>query len=324
VGARWSNGAVSLTVSVQASPRDRASWLALAAEVESAGLDGLYVGDHPGVSPDPFVALAAAAAVTARVRLGTCVLNAGVWEPMALANAVATLDLVSHGRAVLGIGAGHTPQEWTARGRSFPPPVERVARMVELVEATAALLGSGEPVSCRGDHVTLDGATLADPRPVQDHVPLMVGGNGTRVLRFAAQRADIVGITGLGRTLEDGHRHEVDWSPATIGRTVEMVHAAAESAGREPLLEALVQHVEITDDASAAARRLLAHVPGASEADLLGAPFVWIGTIDEVRERLQQHESSLGIGRYVVRPAALPHVRAVLGDPPEPASSPSR
>lgn len=80
------------------------------------------------MTADPFVALAAAAAVTERIRLGTCVLNAGVWEPIPLATAVATVDLISQGRAVLGVGAGHTPQEWTARGVPFPGARDRVAR----------------------------------------------------------------------------------------------------------------------------------------------------------------------------------------------------
>ncbi|MDP1807252.1 MAG: LLM class flavin-dependent oxidoreductase, partial [Acidimicrobiales bacterium] len=125
-----------LRVSVQASPRDRASWLALAVDVEAAGFAGLYVSDHPGSGPAPFVALAAAAAVTERIQLGTCVLNAGVWEPMRLATEVATLDVVSGGRAVLGVGAGHTPSEWTSTGRPYPLAAERVDRMEELVTLT--------------------------------------------------------------------------------------------------------------------------------------------------------------------------------------------
>ena len=302
-------------MSVQAGPRDRGSWLALAADVESAGFEGLYVGDHPGVAPDPFVSLAAAASVTERIRLGTCVLNAGMWEPVVLANAVATLDVVSHGRARLGVGAGHTPKEWAARGRPFPSPGARVGRMVELVEATRALLDSGEPVSYRGSYFTLDGAAMTDPRPVQARVPLMVGGNGARVLRFAAQHAEIVGITGLGRTLEDGHRHEVNWSPSAIDRIVDVVRSTAERTGHDAQLEALVQHVEITDDASGVAARLVTHVPGASVADLLSAPFVWVGTIEEIREKLRQHESRLGLRRYVVRPPAIPHVREILEEP---------
>jgi len=227
LGRTWWNGFVSVRVSVQASPRDQSSWLALVAEVERSGFDGLYVSDHPGSGPAPFVALAAAAAVTERIQLGTCVLNAGVWDPIALAGEVATLDVVSGGRAVLGVGAGHTPQEWIARGRPFPTPGERVDRMMELVGATQALL-RGESVSQQGGHFTLVDATLAHPQPVGDRVPLMVGGNGTRVLRFAAQHAEIVGVTGLARTLPDGHRHEVDWSRSGLARIVETVRSAAE------------------------------------------------------------------------------------------------
>ena len=111
---------MSVRVSVQAGPSNRSSWLELARSVEDGGYHALYAADHPGTSPSPFVALAAAAAVTERIELGTCVVNAGLWEPLALANAVSTLDLVSDGRAIVGVGAGHTPQEWTSSGRSFP------------------------------------------------------------------------------------------------------------------------------------------------------------------------------------------------------------
>lgn len=100
---------VSLRISVQATPESARSWTELARTVESAGFDGLYVADHLGSSCSPFVALAAAATVTRRIRLGTCVINAGAWEPVALASEVATLDLLSGGRCRLGIGAGHTP-----------------------------------------------------------------------------------------------------------------------------------------------------------------------------------------------------------------------
>jgi hypothetical protein len=86
--------------------------------------------------------------------------------------------------------------------------------------------------------------------------------------------ADVVGVTGLGRTLADGHRHEVDWSPSGLRRIIEILRSAVDAAGFRPQLEALVQHVEVTDDASAAAARLTAHVPGASVDDLLSAPFV--------------------------------------------------
>jgi alkanesulfonate monooxygenase SsuD/methylene tetrahydromethanopterin reductase-like flavin-dependent oxidoreductase (luciferase family) len=86
-------------VSVQAQPRDAASWGALARRAETAGYDALLAADHPGVVASPFVALAAAAGVTERLGLGTYVANAGIREPLLLASDVATLDVVSGGRA---------------------------------------------------------------------------------------------------------------------------------------------------------------------------------------------------------------------------------
>lgn len=300
-----------MRVSVQGQPKDRAAWLALAREVERSGFEALYVGDHPGSVAAPFVALSAAAAVTDRIRVGTCVANAGLWEPVSLANEIATLDVVSGGRAVLGVGAGHTPSEWTSTGQSFPSTGERVDRMIELVDAVRALL-AGDTVSRRGTHFTLVDAALPNPRPVQDPIPLLIGGNGARVLRYGAQTADRVGITGLGRTLADGHLHEVDWSAAGVERIFDILHVATEKAGRSPEIEVLVQHVQITDDAEAAAVALLPHVPGASVEDLLCAPFVWIGTATEIAARLDALQRDRGVSCYTVREHAISDVTRIL------------
>jgi probable F420-dependent oxidoreductase len=302
---------MTVRVSVQSSPTDRESWLRFVAEVEVAGFDGLYVADHPGSGPAPFVALAAAAGVTERIRLGTCVLNAGMWDPMRVASEIATLDVVSGGRAVLGVGAGHTPSEWTAIGQPFPSPADRVARMMELVTTTKALL-AGDPVSHRGEFFTLIDAALQNPRSAQDPIPVLIGGNGTKLLRFAAQHAEIVGVTGLGRTLADGHRHTVDWSPTGLRRIADIIGSARTSTGRRPQIDALVQHVEITSDATAAAERLMKHVPGASVDDLLAAPFVWLGTVEEISDKLRDHAATLSIERYTVRSPAVADVRQIL------------
>jgi len=302
---------MGIQMSVQAAPKDRASWLELARAVEDSGFHALYAADHPGSSPSPFVALAAAAAVTGRIELGTCVVNAGLWEPLALASAVATLDLVSGGRAVLGVGAGHTTQEWTSTGRSFPSPNDRVSRMIELVETTTQLLAGGA-TSYAGEHFTLTDAVLDDPTPVRNPIPLLVGGNGRRVLRFAGRRADIVGITGLGRTLPDGHRHEVDWSREAVEAIIQTIRSDGDRSHGGAEIEALVQAVVVTDDAAAAAQELTELVPGASIDDLLGAPFVWIGTVDEIAAMLHETEKALGISRYVIRPPAMTDARLII------------
>ena len=177
-----------VTFSLQALPTTATEWLDLARRAEEIGFESFYVADHPGKCASPFVALAAAAAVTDRIRLGSYVSNAGVREPVLLASDVATLDVVSGGRAVLGIGAGHTPAEWEAVGRTRPGVRGRVDHCIEVAERTRAF--------------------LADETTVQERVPLLFGGGNSRLLRWAAASADLIGLSGLGRTLPDGHMHE--------------------------------------------------------------------------------------------------------------------
>jgi alkanesulfonate monooxygenase SsuD/methylene tetrahydromethanopterin reductase-like flavin-dependent oxidoreductase (luciferase family) len=94
------------TFSLQVVPEDAVEWLDTARRAEAMGFQALTTADHPGSCASPFVALAAAAAVTSRIKLGSYVVNAGIREPMLLAADVATLDVLSGGRAVLGSAPG--------------------------------------------------------------------------------------------------------------------------------------------------------------------------------------------------------------------------
>jgi probable F420-dependent oxidoreductase len=288
---------------------DGRGWTALARRVESLGFDGLYVADHPGVTASPFAALAAAGSVTSTLRLGTYVLNTGMRDPVALASSAATVDALSNGRLVLGLGAGHTPAEWTMSGLPFPRPGARIERLAETIEVVTRLL-AGEVVTFDGEHLHLDEAFLLAPRPVQGRVPLLVGGNGTRLLELAGERADIVSLTGLGRTLEDGHHHHADWSPRSISERVELVCGAARD--RAVVLDALVQHVEITNERQAAARRLAGFVPGLRPQDVLAAPYALVGTPEELVDELFDHHRRWGIASYVVRAEAIDAVAPLI------------
>jgi len=300
-----------IRVSLQGQLKGTQRWLELARTADAGGFDTLYVADHPGTSAAPFVALAAAATVTDRIRLGTCVVNAGRWEPLALAAEVATLDVLSGGRSVLGLGAGHTPAEWSMAELEIPRPAARIARLKEIVEVVQALL-AGDEVSRSGTHVRLKGAILNVPRPIQDPIPLMVGGNGPSLLRLAAGCADIVGVTGLGKTLADGHSHEANWSFDALDATFDVVRLASGLARRSPSIEVLVQHVEFTEDAEARAVEIANAIPGASGSDVLTSPFVWIGTPEEIALQLHEFEERWGVTRYVVREAALTQATEIL------------
>lgn len=289
-----------LQAGLDAEPR---AWLELARKAQDAGFETLYVADHPGVTASPFAALAAAAGVTSTLKLGTYVLNTGIRDPLSIASDAATVDVISNGRVVLGMGAGHTPAEWAMTGCDYPSAGARVGRLAETAEVVKQLL-AGEVVTHHGPHVQVDDAYLLTPRPVQAAIPLLIGGNGERVARLGGRIADIVSLTGTGRTLADGHRHEVDWSDAGISARVEMVRATAPPSADQserPVLDALVQHLAITDDRAAAAEQVATVVPGASAADVLSSPYVLLGTLDELANEIAQHYERWGFTSYVVR-----------------------
>ena len=291
--------------SLQVSPGDAAEWRETARRAEAAGFDSLTVADHPGTCVSPFVALAAAAAVTETIRLGSYVVNAGVREPMLLAVDVATLDLVSGGRAVLGLGAGHTPAEWAAVGRVRPDVAGRVARCIAVAEATTRLL-AGQKVTMDGAAVRLREALLEKPRPVREKIPLLIGTANSALLRWAGEHADVVGLSGLGRTLPDGHSHEARWRLDQVDAQV----ALARDAGATTL-EALVQLVEVTGDAEAVhaehAERL-----GMSVADFGQVPFALVGTEEEIVAAIRRNRERWGITRYAVRKSALDSLGPIL------------
>ncbi|RQW86692.1 LLM class flavin-dependent oxidoreductase [Micromonospora globispora] len=297
-------------LSVQAQPTDAVSWLDLARRVEAAGFDALLAADHPGACASPFVALATAAAVTSTLGLGSYVSNAGVREPILLATDVATLDVVSGGRARLGLGAGHTPAEWRAVGRERPDVTARVRRCVAVAEAVRDLL-AGQEITVDTAELIVRSATLAEPRPVQARVPLTIGTANSTLLRWAGAHADVVGLTGFGRTLADGHRHDVRWRADQI--EAQLAHVAAGAAGRTepPALEALVQQVAVTDDAEAVGGETAARI-GLTVAELLATPFVLIGTADEIITAVAEHRRRWGITRFVVRKDAVDQLGPLL------------
>lgn len=299
-----------IQVSLQASPRDAASWTGLARRCEGDGFRALLVSDHPGSGPSPLVALAAAAPVTSTLRLGSHVLNAGVRDPLLIAADVATLDVVSGGRAEVGLGAGHTPAEWEMTGSRRPEATQRVDRLMAVAAAVRTLLDGG---SVAADEVgALRDVVLSAPHPVQDRVPLLVGGNNPGLLAWAGEHADAVGLSGLGATLADGHSHTVSWSAARTDQSVGAVRSGAVRSGRDvPPLEALVQEVSLTGDRRGAVEGMAAE-SGVPVEDLLAVPYVWVGRAREIAEQLEAARERWGICRWVVREGALDAARDVI------------
>jgi probable F420-dependent oxidoreductase len=299
-----------VVVSVQAEPADLGSWLALARRLESGGFSALLMGDHPGSGVSPWPALGCAAAVTTTLKLGTYVVQAGVREPMHVAADAASLEVLAPGRVVLGVGAGHTPREWDDIGQHRPAPGDRAGRLAEFADALAALL-NGETVTRQGRYLSLHGSRL-EGLPAAGRVRLVVGGGHPAVLRAAARHADVVALNGLGRTLPDGHHHQVRWSGADLRRQLQLVCEEPELAGTAPAIEALVQTVTITGDRAASIREISDRIPGASPADIARTPFLLIGSYEQMAAQLLAQADEHGITSYVVREPAIPHIERVL------------
>ena len=228
-----------------------AETLELAEQAEAAGFDLVTVMDHfyqiplNGLEEEPMLeaysTLGAIAASTTRVQVGTLVTGVTYRNPALLAKTVTTLDVISGGRAILGIGAAWNESEHAGYGYDFPPIRERMDRLDEALTICRRMFTEERP-SFTGRHYRIDGA-LNSPRPVQPGgPPILVGGGGEqRTLRLVARHADIshwfpTGLADLKRKGEilDRYCEEIGRDPTTIRRTIAspVVLVEDEAAGR--------------------------------------------------------------------------------------------
>ena len=282
---------------------DGATWREDARRFEGLGFDTLWVADHVGMF-DPFVGLAAAAGATTSVRLGTYVLNAELWNPLLLARAAATAHIVSDGRLVVGLGAGHAQIEFEQAGLAYPSPRRRIDRLTALVPTLRRLL-AGETVDDPALGLAGAATGLAPASP-----PLLVGGNGNRVLRLAGEQADIVGLVGFTSGTGQVHTDLSHWSWDGLAERLAHVRAAA---GDRPIeADVLVQRVAVTDHPADA---LADFVDAGLSEEKFDSPFLLVGTEPEIVDRLHRL-ADLGVTGVTTFAAhgdalatAIPHFR---------------
>jgi len=259
-------------------------WRAKCRRAEELGYDVILVPDHLGM-PAPFPALVAAAEATERPRLGTFVLNTGFWNPALLAREVATTDALTDGRLEFGLGTGYVQAEHDTAGLPFGSPGERVDHLLRTIEELDRLLGSPEH----------------QPRPVQKpRVPLLIGGNGKRLLELTAEHADIAAFSGA-RSVPGSTTGAL--APLTAEELDERVAAYRQlAAGRaEPAeLNLLLQLVSVTDDRRAAVQDLHSRVPQLTEEQILDLPILLVGTVEEIVTQVRAQRERYGFSYLTV------------------------
>lgn len=252
---------------------------ALARAAEISGFESIWVMDHFWQLPalggptqpilEGWTLLGALAAITERVQLGTLVSGVTYRNPALLAKQATTLDVISKGRAILGIGAAWYEPEHDGLGFGFPPVGERMDRLEEAIKI-CRLMFTEETPSFAGRHYEIVDAHNV-PRPVHPGgPPIMVGGSGERrTLRLVAQYADLCNVHG---------------SPATVRSKLDVLRRHCSDVGRDPdeITNTRLGTIVLTPDADETAR-VITFLRG-----IVGDDFEESFTVGEEEEVLEQ------------------------------------
>ncbi|TFV56536.1 TIGR03621 family F420-dependent LLM class oxidoreductase [Mycobacterium sp. PS03-16] len=300
-----------------AQPRAGAPQREFALAVEAAGFDVLTFADHLVPTVPPFAGAAAAAVATQRLRVGTLVLNNDFRHPVETARESAGVATVSDGRFELGLGAGHMKSEYDAAGITFAHSGVRVSRLEESARIIRALL-DGEAVDVAGAHYRVRAEAGALVAPPEHRVPMLIGGNGDRVLRLAGRLADIAGFAGITHNHDATEVTLSHFGPDGLRDRIAVVRDAAGDRFADIELNALIQAVVVTDDRTAAAAELAATIGGVSGDELLDSPFVLLGTHAQMADTLAERRRQFGVSYWTVfdawagRPSAMPDMAKVI------------
>jgi alkanesulfonate monooxygenase SsuD/methylene tetrahydromethanopterin reductase-like flavin-dependent oxidoreductase (luciferase family) len=205
------------------------------AMAESLGFDHAWLVDHlvdtdgPPSNPilEAWTLLAALAARTSRIRLGILVTSNTFRHPAVLLKSAVTVDHISAGRLILGLGSGWHEDEHRRYGIALPPPPERIDRFEEAVECITRLMAA-ERTTFAGRYYQLDDAPL-EPRPIQlPRIPILIAAHRPRMLRLAARYAD------QWDTFPELAGAATDGVTTSLAERVAMFEAAAREAGRDP------------------------------------------------------------------------------------------
>jgi probable F420-dependent oxidoreductase len=271
-----------------------------ARQAEALGYSTLFVPDHFIDHPlAPVPAMAAAAAVTDTLRVGSLVLGNDYKHPVVLAREAATLDLLSGGRLELGLGAGWMTADYEKAGLELDRPGVRIDRLEESVKIVKGLMGEG-PFTFHGKHYTvtdLDG----EPKPVQrPHPPLIIGGGAPKILGVAAREAAIVGVNANLRggvaISEDSAR---SMTGAATDQKIDWLREASGERFDDIEIQSFVGFTNFTEDRRSLAE-MMAGAFGVSPDDALETPVVLAGTLEQMIDDLHARRERWDMSYVVV------------------------
>lgn len=278
------------------NPPDGTDYGDVARHIEGLGYSTASVSDHFTNSMAPIPMLAVMAAATTELRIGSLVFCNDFRHPADLASAAATIDVLSNGRLEFGIGAGWMTTDYEQTGIPHDSAGVRIDRMAEAVSVIKGLW-SDSACTYSGEHYTIS-EMQGSPKPVQKpHPPFLIGGGGPKMLRTAAQHADIVGVNAaLGAGVID----ERAGRTATLERTQEKIEWIREAAGDRFSaieLQARVHVATVTDDAPGWAE-IMGPALGLTPQEALESPHSLGGSVEEIIEKLHRLREQFGLSYF--------------------------
>jgi probable F420-dependent oxidoreductase len=283
---------------------------------EALGYDLIVLPDHlvlegperqfdpHSLAYDMIVIAAVLAEATKKIRIGHLVLCNLFRHPAITAQALMTLDRVSGGRLIAGLGTGWTETEFQMTGIPFPPIAERL-RMLDEALACIILLWTNERTTFAGEFYKFDDAILW-PKPVQQpRPPIVVGGGGKGLLRIAAKYADYVNlIPDAGKRGKISLENVKRMTDQSFREKADFVRQEAKRLGRNPdaiHLSNFVFTLAITDsrDATRKTAEMLGPMLGQTPEGILGSPMSLIGTPDECVVELKRRAKEWGVSQFI-------------------------
>jgi probable F420-dependent oxidoreductase len=296
---------------------DGPAWADYARQAEAAGVGSLLIRDHFsaaafGQQLAPFSALAAAAAVTTELRVGTMVLSNDFRHPALVAHEAASLHHLSGGRFELGLGAGWYEPEYRAAGIRFDPAAQRIDRLEEALPVIKGLL-AGDPVRHSGTWYQIDGLDL-DVMPARHGSPrLLIGAGGPRMLRIAARHADIAGLLPAPIKGSEDRDDPASRLPAAFDQKLATLRAAAGDRFGELELSAMASFT-ITAQRRSDTEDLIARRgwTGIDVETVWQMPTVFIGSVAQIRDDLAARRDKFGLSYLITPDSELPTLAAVI------------
>ena len=294
--------------------QDFAKTKAAAQSAEEQGYYSVSINDHffPPMGPEQrkipqlecYTTLSAIAAMTNRVRLAPMVTAMSFRNPALLAKMTSTLDHISGGRFIAGLGSGWLRDEYDANGYPYPSNAERLAQMAEGIRVLKAMWTQPEP-TFSGHYFKVEKA-YNFPQPVQKpHPPIMIGGGGSKLLKIAGEEADIANVAAPITTGAVDFAAMLKFDKAELKRRIGLLRGFAKAAGRDP------EAIEISGFVTAmpAADQSQADAIAAGTAKSMGfadakavreSPMFLIGTADELKREIRSRSEELGLTYYVM------------------------